>query len=143
MRSQASKAVNFLRSRQGKTDMRYWFSFVSYDPEEKSLSNRAYLLYLIVFFAIWFFLVLIFVARGFSLLLQLFQPFPTTSASVLLLGLTFAIFSLNLFIKNAHRSPLIFDEEHRYLLCQQAVSPRIIVFRWWQQPWLYNLLVFS
>ena len=143
MRSQASKAVNFLRSRQGKTDMRYWFSIVSYDPEEKSLSNRAYLLYLSVFFAIWFFLVLIFVARGFSLLLQLFQPFPTTSASVLLLGLTFAIFSLNLFIKNSHRSPLIFDEEHRYLLCQQAVSPRIIVFRWWQQPWLYNLLVFT
>ncbi len=143
MRSQASEAVNFLRSRQGKTDMRYWFSIVSYDPEEKSLSNRAYLLYLIVFFAIWFFLVLIFVARGFSLLLQLFQPFPATSASVLLLGLTFAVFSLNLFVKNARRSPLIFDEEHRYLLCQQAVSPRIIVFRWWQQPWLYNLLVFT
>ena len=143
MRSQASEAVNFLRSRQGKTDLRYWFSIVSYDPEEKSLSNQAYLLYLIVFFAIWFFLVLIFIARGFFVLFQLFEPFPATSAMVLLLGLIFAIFSLYLFIKNAHRSPLVFDEEHRYLLCQQAISPRIIVFRWWQQPWLYNLIVFT
>lgn len=142
MRSQASEAVNFLRSRQGKTDLRFWLSIVSYDPEEKSLSNQAYLLYLIVFFSIWFFLVLIFIARGFVVLLQVFEPFPATNTSALLLGLTFAVFSLYLFIKNAHRSPLIFDEEHRYLLCQQAISPRIIVFRWWQQAWLYNLLVF-
>ena len=142
MKNQPRQAVGFLRGRQERSDLRYWLALVSYDPEEKTVSNKFYLLYLVIFFTIWFFLVLVYFAQAFLGLFRLVEPMPASTVSSLLLMITFASFGLYLIIKTTWRSPLIFSEEHRYLLCQQPFPPRTIVFRWWQQPWLQNLLLF-
>ena len=39
MKNQPRQAVGFLRGRQERSDLRYWLALVSYDPEEKSVSN--------------------------------------------------------------------------------------------------------
>lgn len=143
MSNQAVKAINFLVSKQEYSDLRYWLALVSYDPEEKGFSNRVYLLYLIVFFAIWFLIVLAFLANGFLKFLPIFGPMPIEiflSSCLLLLFSTFTIFNL---ISASLRSPLIFSEEHRYLLCQQPVPPRSLVLRWIFAPWLKNFLIFG
>ncbi|MCK9247288.1 MAG: putative ABC exporter domain-containing protein [Anaerolineaceae bacterium] len=142
MLNQPRQAVGFLRGRQEHSDLRYWLALVSYDPEEKTVSNKIYLVYLVIFFTIWLFLMLVYIAQAFLGLFRLTEPMPASTISSLLLIITFASFGLYLIIKSAWRSPLIFTEEHRYLLCQQPVPPRTIVFRWWQQPWLQNLLLF-
>ncbi len=143
MSNQAVKAINFLISKQDYSDLRYWLALVSYDPEEKGFSNRIYLLYLIVFFAIWFLIVLVFLANGFLKFLPIFGPMPIEtllSTCLLLLFSAFTIFNL---ISASLRSPLIFSEEHRYLLCQQPVPPQPLVLRWILAPWLKNFLIFG
>ncbi|NLC29150.1 MAG: hypothetical protein GX773_01695 [Chloroflexi bacterium] len=140
--NQPRQAVGFLRGRQERSDLRYWLALVSYDPEEKTVSNKIYLVYLVIFFTIWLFLMLIYIAQAFLGLFRLTEPMPASTVSSFLLIITFASFGLYLIIKSTWRSPLIFSEEHRYLLCQQPVPASTIVFRWWQQPWLQNLLLF-
>ena len=143
MSNSAIKAINFLISKQDYSDLRYWLALVSYDPEEKGFSNRVYLLYLVVFFAIWFLIVLAWLASGFLNFLPIFGPVPIeTLISTCLLFLSSA-FTIGNLISTSLRSPLIFSEEHRYLLCQQPVPPRPLVFRWILAPWLKNFLIFG
>lgn len=143
MSNPAIKAINFLISKQDYSDLRYWLALVSYDPEEKGFSNRVYLLYLVVFFAFWFLIVLAWLANGFLNFLPIFGPVPIeTLISTCLLFLSSA-FTIGNLISTSLRSPLIFSEEHRYLLCQQPVPPRSLVLRWILAPWLKNFLIFG
>ncbi len=52
------QAVHWLRSRQEERELIYWLSIASYDVRDRSVNNRIYLLYLIVFFSIWIFMTL-------------------------------------------------------------------------------------
>lgn len=141
IKDQAKLAIDFLRSRQEYYDLRYWLALVSYDPEERTVSNQFYLLYLIIFFTIWFFMVLIFAAKGVLRFFQLASPMPAITIVSTLLLLSFVIFAVFVFFSSSLRSPLIFTEEHRYLLCQQPVPSRYLVFRWLPAPWLQSLVV--
>ena len=62
------RVVHWLRSKQEKQELAYWLSYVAYNMQDKSLSNRFYLVYLLLFFSTWFFIVLVFFAGGGALL---------------------------------------------------------------------------
>lgn len=136
---QAKQAINFLRNRQEYSDLRYWLALVAYDPEERTVSNKIYLVYLVIFFTIWLFMVLIYAAKGLLGFFQLAEPMAPALVVSLLLLLTFSIFALFTVLSSSLRSPLVFSEEHRFLLCQQPVPNRHLVFRWLPFPWLQSL----
>jgi len=142
MSKQARQAINFLRGRQEYSDLRYWLSLVNYDPEERSFSNQIYLVYLIIFFTFWFFIVLVYAATSLLNFIPLLGSIPADTLLAALLLISFLLFTLNTLYSSSIRSPLIFTDEQRYLLCQQPFPPRSLVFRWIVSPWLQNLLLF-
>lgn len=131
--------VNWLRSRQEQQEIVFWLSW-AYDTKDKSLSNRLYLLYLIIFFSIWWFIVLVFFAeRGASIFTLLAPENPIKAALALEIFIILAwwIFAS---IKVIWRSPVVFSEEDAFLICQMPLKPRNIVLRWFLMPWVKNLL---
>lgn len=142
MKPATVEAVHFLRSKQEYSDLRYWLGIVNYDPEERNFTNRVYLVYLILFFSIWFLIVLMFLASSLQRFLPLAAPMPAITVSILALLISFLGFFLGNLIRSTLRSPLIFSEDHRFLLCQQPIPSRPLVFRWIITPWLKNFLLF-
>lgn len=135
----AKLAINFIRKRQEYSDLRYWLALVAYDPEERTVSNKFYLVYLVIFFAIWIFMVLIFAAKGLLNFFELAAPMPPALVVSFLLLLTFSIFALVMLIGSSVRSALVFSEEDRFLLCQQPIPTRHLVMRWLPLPWIQSL----
>ncbi len=44
------RALHRLRTRQETSELRYWLFLSAYDLQDKSLSNKLYLVYLLVFY---------------------------------------------------------------------------------------------
>jgi hypothetical protein len=134
--------VNWLRTRQEESELGFWLSLVSYDRKDQSLTNRAYLIYLIIFFGVWIFLMLTLLASGGSMILQAIQPGNPELAACGLLVVILAgwwFFGMNL---ASRRSPVVFNETDALLIGQSPVSRRRIVLRWFWMPWLKNALPF-
>ena len=95
MSKQAWQAINFLRGRQEKSDLRYWLSIVNYDPEERTFSNRIYLVYLIIFFTIWIFITLVYAATFLLKYFPITGPIPPETIMASALLLSFLVLALN------------------------------------------------
>jgi hypothetical protein len=136
------QAVHWLRSLQEELELTYWLAIVSYKRHDHSISNRIYLLYLIIFFSIWIFVTLTFFASGGELLLRLINSDDPIQAAIfletLLLG-TWSIFGL---WQSCKRSPVSFSEQDALLICQMPVSRRKVTMRWFLMPWLKNAILF-
>jgi len=131
--------VNWLRSRQEQQEIAFWLSY-AYDIKDKSLSNRLYLLYLIIFFSIWWFIVLIFFAEvGASIFTRLAPANPINAALALEVFVLAFWWMINA-VKAVWRSPAVFTEEDAYLICQMPLNPRNIVLRWMLMPWVKHYL---
>jgi len=131
--------VNWLRSRQEQQEITFWLSW-AYDTKDKSLSNRLYLLYLIIFFSIWWVIVLVFFAeRGASIFMLLAPANPIKAALAFEIVILLFWWIITAF-KAIWRSPVVFSEEDAFLICQMPLKPREIVLRWLLLPWIKNFL---
>jgi len=131
--------VGWLRSRQEKQEIAFWLSY-AYDTKDKSLSNRLYLLYLIIFFSIWWFIVLVLFAEFGAKILNYLTPEDPIYAALILEVLVFALWWLVSSLRAIWRSPVVFTEEDAYLICQMPIKPKNIVLRWLFLPWIKSLL---
>ena len=134
--------IHWLRTRQEESELGFWLSLVSYDRKDQSVVNRAYLIYLIIFFSIWIFLTLTLLASGGAIVLQAILPGQPEQAAIGVLVLILAswwLFGMN---QACRRSPAIFNETDALLLGQSPISRRRIVLRWFWMPWLQNALPF-
>lgn len=132
-------SVNWLRSRQEQQEIVFWLSW-AYDTKDKSLSNRLYLLYLIIFFSIWWFIVLVFFAERGASIFKLLAPENPIKAALALEIFIILSWWIIASLKAIWRSPVVFSEEDAYLICQMPLKPRNIVLRWLLMPWIKNLL---
>ena len=136
------RAIHWIRSRQESEEISYWLSIVSYNPKDRSFSNRIYLLYLVIFFSLWWFMVLVWFADTGAMLLALLFPAAVGNAAVgLELGILL-IWFLTLIGLSLKRSPVAFTEEDATLVCQMPLNPRALVFRWSVMPWVKSLIPF-
>ena len=135
-------SVNWLRSRQEMGELNFWLSVVSYDPNDESINNRLYLVYLVLFFSVWIFVTLTFFASGGEMLLRLLYAQDPSKAAVVIIGIVLVIWNLVRLYSTLRRSPVEFSEEDSYLLCQTPVSRRAVVFRWLWMPWLKSAVPF-
>lgn len=136
------RAVHWLRTRQEERELSYWLSFVAYEQHDRSLNNRIYLLYLILFFSVWLFAMLTFLASGGSLFLRLLNPVDPIRAALFLEILLLGIWSIFVFWQSLKRSPVVFSEQDEVLLCQTPVERRNVTLRWILMPWLKSALPF-
>ena len=102
------KAVHWLRSRQERNELDYWFSLVSYNRRDISFSNRIYFIYLILFFSVWIFVTLSFLASGGSILLLTLDPSDPSRSALLLEVLFLSAWGIFVFWQALKRSPVVF-----------------------------------
>lgn len=139
----SKQALNLLRSRQENAELRYWLSITAYDTRDRSLTNRLYFGYLLLFFSIWVFIVLLFLAQGGSILLRMINPANPTQAALVLTVIILSGFGLIHLVACVRRSPLSFSEEDAHLLCQQPFNPRQLVLRWLPLSWFGSAVFFA
>lgn len=136
------RAIHWVRSKQEIYELTYLLSFAAYNPQDRSLTNRLYLVYLFIFFSIWTFIVLVFFASGGAFLLQLLNPIDPTSAAIFVEILVLMVWSLVTYWLALKRSPVVFSEEDAFLICQMPLNPRLIILRWLPMPWLNSAIPF-
>ena len=111
-----------LYSRRFGSRLGYWLSVLGFNWRDQSTSNRVYLAYFGIFWAIW--AVAVFSLLG-TWIAQVLGLFPTVVPSELALNLAeislvgWALYSL---WRATRRSPFVFNEEDAYLVCQTPVS---------------------
>ncbi len=135
------KATHWLRSRQEKSELGYWLSFAAYDQDDRSFLNRAYLIYLFFFVAIWLFVMLVLFAKYGALVLGFVNPNNPASAAAAILAVIFTGWNVAAILSSSRRSPVVFSEQDSTLVCQTPVDRRFLVLRWMWMPWLKNAIL--
>lgn len=136
------RAVHWLRSRQEERELNYWLALVAYDPRDRSLNNRIYLLYLLLFFGILTFVTLTFFAAGGAAVLRLIDPLDPARAAVIAQVLLLSAWFLTGLWQALRRSPVAFSEEDAGLVCQTPVRRAPLTLRWLLLPWLTGAVPF-
>ena len=116
------RAAHWVRSRQEERELAYWLALAFYDPRDRSLNNRIYLIYLILFFSIWTFITLTFFASGGAFILGQLAPGDPARASLFVEVLLLGLWSACGFWQAAKRSPVVFSDQDSYLICQTPVN---------------------
>jgi hypothetical protein len=148
------EAVWMVRSRQLYTRFRFWLALFGYNPRDHSFSQKLYLGYAAIFYLLWSFAVLSLFAGGAAQLLGGLQNLlggqtgvlsPLTGANIApaasLVGwLGLVIWWLIAAYLAARRSPLNFNEEDAYLICQTPADRRAVALAWLVGQWPASLL---
>lgn len=135
-------AVHWVRTRQEERELAYWLSFVAYERRDRSLNNRIYLLYLIIFFSVWLFAMLTLFASNGSIFLRWLNPVDPVRAALFLEILLLGIWSVFTFRQSLRHSPVVFSEQDEMLICQTPVDRRYVTLRWILMPWLKSAVPF-
>jgi hypothetical protein len=135
-------AAWFIRSRQMATDFRFWLAITGYNPRDHSFSQRIYLVYAAVFFSIWGFAVLSILAAAAAGLLAGLSPSTPMTAAAGLSALALTAWGLYRLFLATRRSPIVFSEEDRYLICQTPADRRSIALAWFPSAWIASALPF-
>lgn len=136
------RAVHFLRRRQEERELIFWLSLVAYDHRDRSITNRLYLLYLIIFFSGWIFITLTLFASGGAILLVWLNPADGAQVALdLEIGVLLA-WTLYALWQSLKRCPLVFSRQDAALLCQTPVPRQYVTLRWLLMPWFKNAIIF-
>jgi hypothetical protein len=129
------KAVWLVRSHQLLSRMRFWTAIVGYDSRDRSVSQRIYLTYVIVFFSLWGFAMLALIADPLARVLPLVKGFSPVQVAVIL---TTAVLLADALLRSLHyakRSPFNFSEEDAQLICLTPVDRRKVAIAWLLGDW--------
>ncbi len=130
------RATWFVRSRQMRTRFAFWLSLIGYNLRDRSLSQKIYLGYAIVFFSIWGFAVLSLLAGVTSSFLAALGVGSVDLAASTLGVLIFSVWFLLSLRAVSRRSPFVFSEEDAYLICQTPVDRRGVALSWFISDWI-------
>ncbi len=120
-------AVWFVRSRQFSASFKFVLTITGYNPKEQSLGEMIYLVYALLFFALWGFAVLALCASGAAAFLQMpgfGQPAVVAGTIVSVLIAGWWVFSL---FQSTSRSPLKLSPQDAVLLCMTPASRPAVV----------------
>lgn len=127
--------VWLVRSRQIASDLRYWLIVTGYDRNDRSFSQKLYMVYAAAFFGLWGMAMLSLLSQtARSLLAMLGASSVPAGASGLMSLLVLAWWLYELY-RAGQRSPLAFSEDDAYLICQTPVSRRSVAFAWLLGVW--------
>lgn len=135
-------AAWYLRSRQLRASLRFWISITGYDINERSGSNYGYLVYLILFFAVWGLVVLSLLSSAAAGALQLIAPTAPGTATVWIVAIPLLGWWLWTLFGAARRSPVRFSAEDAALVCASPTPRPGVIFSWSLSDWLLAAVPF-
>jgi hypothetical protein len=127
--------VWLVRSRQIGSDLRYWLILTGYDRNDRSFSQKIYMVYAGVFFTLWGMAMLSFLSHTARQLLVGLGAGSVLLASSGLLSFLVLIWWLYELFLAGRRSPLAFSEDDAALICLTPVSRRQVAFAWLVGVW--------
>lgn len=132
----AFRVVWLVRSRVIRGDLNFWLVVIGYDPRSRSFNNQIYLVYALIFFAVWIFMVLTLLADIAARFLMRLGFATPQSAAVGVGSLVMAgLFLLELF-QATRRSPFVFSDADAHLLSHTPVDRRPVALIWMLQAWV-------
>jgi hypothetical protein len=135
--------VWILFRRRSFSRLAYWCLVLGFDFRDRSLTNRFYFVYFLLFWLAWataVFALLGYTLAGFFVTLSLASP---ASTIVLLGAYAIAAWGLVLFFQVTGRSPFVFSEPDAFLLCQAPVNRRKVGAAWLLMDWIGTILPFA
>jgi hypothetical protein len=138
------QAVWMVRSRQILSRFRFFLAIFGYDRNDRSLTHKIYLIYAAVFYLLWSFAVLSWLAGVTVQFLEVIgklggQPagipisLPDLAVGISTSGLL--VWFILATYRACRRSPLIFSEEDAYLICQTPADRRAMALAWLAGQW--------
>lgn len=136
------KPVWMVRSRQIAQKLSFWLMLIGYDPHDRSLSHRIYLIYASIFMSLWGFAVLTLAAGATATVLTSMGNGSANQAAVQISLLLLGVWSLYQLWQVSRRSPFIFSEEDAHLICQTPVNRSVVAICWFVGDWFIQALPF-
>ena len=130
------KAVWLVRSRQLMRRMKFWIMIVGYDPGDRSVTQRIYLIYVVIFFGLWGFAVLALFADQLALLLSLLMLAAPVRSAIIFTSIILLTDALYQCYRYARRSPFVFSEDDAGLICLTPVDRRLVALAWLFGEWI-------
>ena len=124
-----------LYSRRIFSRLAYWLSALGYNARDRSLNNKLYLVYFILFWAVWIGAVFAMLAETLAGGLVLI-PYAPEKIAATLGELSLAGWGFVLLWQVTRRSPFVFTEEDSTLVCQTPADRRGIGLALLLQSWL-------
>jgi len=131
-----------VRSRQITQKLSFWLALIGYDPHDKSLSHRIYLIYASLFWSLWAFMMLSLAANATAAMLTATGNGPANQSAVQISLFMFVIWSVYQLWEVSHRSPFVFSEEDAYLVCQSPIKRSVVALGWFVGDWFEQALPF-
>ena len=117
------------------SDLRYWLILTGYNRNDRSISQKIYMVYAAIFFSLWIMAMLSFLASTARQFLTALGVSSMPAAATALLGLLLLGWWFYQLYRAGRSSPLAFSEDDAYLICQTPVSRRSVAFAWLIGPW--------
>lgn len=136
------KPVWMVRSRQLAQRLSFWLMLIGYDPHDRSLSHRIYLIYATIFMSLWAFATLSLAASGTARALTALGTGSVNQIAAQISLLIFVIWFIFQLWQVSRRSPFIFSEEDAYLICQTPVKRNRVALSWFVGDWVGQALPF-
>ncbi len=130
------RATWFIRGRQLRTRFAFWISITGYDPRDRSISMKIYLVYAVIFFSIWGFAVLSLLAGGTASILSTIGSGDIDHAACVTSTLILCTWFLWMLHSACRRSPFVFSEEDANLICQTPVDRHSVALNWLLSDWI-------
>jgi hypothetical protein len=125
-----------VRSRQIEQKLSFWLMLIGYNPRDKSLVHRIYLIYALIFMSLWGFAMLSLAAGTTASALALMGNGSVGQSATQVSLLILVVWFMYQFWQVSRRSPFVFSEEDAYLICQTPVKRNIVAISWFVGDWL-------
>lgn len=130
-------------SRRNISRLAYWLSALGYNLRDRSGSNRVYLVYFVVFWLIWVGAVFAMFGSQLAVAFTLLGVADPVGMVISFGTITMSGWGVAQLWRAVRQSPLVFQEEDAYLLCQTPVDRRAVGMAWFVQSWVGAMLPFA
>jgi hypothetical protein len=123
-----------LFSRRSLRRLAYWLSALGYNLNDRSVTNRVYLVYFAAFWLAWILAMLALMGGGLAQAMVTVQDrVSPPDAAVGIMSFSLATWAALTAWRVVGRSPFVFSDDDAYLLCQTPVSRRRVALAWFFQ----------
>jgi hypothetical protein len=137
------KPVWMVRSRQVAQKLSFWLTLIGYDPHDRSLSHRIYLIYASIFMSFWAFAMLSLASSGTATVLTASGTVSANQVAAQISLLIFGLWFIFQLWQVSHRSPFVFSEDDAFLICQTPVRRDLVALSWFAGDWLGQAWLFG
>lgn len=121
----------------------YWCQVLGYDLRDRSLTNRFYFAYFLLFWMAWVVVVFALLGSALAGLVKRLEVADPSALAVFAGAFVLAAWGLVQLWQAGGRSPFVFNQPDAFLLCQAPVDRRKVGLAWFLMDWFVTVLPFA